>query len=62
MWGRLQPVEPARALKLIDCDYGKTVLICTPDPVVDTRGDRIYRMRDGSITGDGQEKALETAH
>ncbi len=35
-------------------DYGKTVLICTPDPAVGARGDRIYRMRDGLITGDGQ--------
>ncbi len=35
-------------------DYGKTVVICTHDPAVGARGDRIYRMRDGLITGDGQ--------
>ena len=42
-------------------DYGKTVLICTHDPAVGARGDRIYRMRDGLITGDEQEKAPETS-
>lgn len=34
-------------------EYGKTVVICTHDPAVGTRGDRIYRMRDGLVTGDG---------
>ena len=34
-------------------DYGKTVVICTHDPSVGARGDRLYRVRDGLIVGDG---------
>ena len=31
-------------------EYGKTVVICTHDPVVGSKGDRVFRMRDGLIT------------
>lgn len=37
-------------------DYGKTVVICTHDPAVGARGDRIYGLRDGLIVA-GQNGA-----
>lgn len=37
-------------------DYGKTVVICTHDPAVGARGDQIYRVRDGLISANGQDK------
>lgn len=35
-------------------NYGKTVVIGTHDPAVGTRGDQIYRVRDGLFTRDGE--------
>jgi putative ABC transport system ATP-binding protein len=35
-------------------EYAKTVVICTHDPTVGARGDRIYRMRDGLLSSNGQ--------
>ena len=35
-------------------NYGKTVVICTHDPAVGARGDRIYRVRDGNLSDNGK--------